>query len=382
MKFHYFNILLLNIPLNILIFSSHVYDKKNACNSTTPHVPKTKTTKIPTIRLLCECELYAPPNNDYPEMKALMQNFDLQTLQRFQEYNDRMIKNRQKCKEQCDKDIQKIILKDKIEKQMVEKLTTLETKINTDDIPTCICEKSLADKMEKTCLKCAQNLGGIVAPSSGVLGGITELGISFWKPAALAAAKDAAIAEGLAAGKAAGDIAGAAEVIAGLNKVFFINHIGNTPLKSLFTAKTYTNVLNYPRIIHEQYRGLCAIGGANNNHPMCNIANTLKFYAVPGQAHVPEKLIIEGKLNEILAKAQGVANARASEVAASETAIIETAKKGAIETSCMGYQTTIIASIVAILVIVLVMVTIYLILHYRRKQKMKKKLQYIKLLKE
>ncbi|ETW44906.1 hypothetical protein PFNF135_00681 [Plasmodium falciparum NF135/5.C10] len=350
-----------------------------ADNKNKPSITPCHTPKIPTTRTLCECELYAPSNYDNdPEMKAVMQGFDRQTSQRFEEYNERFLENKQKCKEQCDKEIQKIILKDKIEKELAQQLTTLETNITTKDIPTCVCKKSLTDKTEKVCLKCGYGLGS-VAPNVGL---IAEVALNVWKDAEIVAAIAAAKEAGAVAGKAAGDIAGAAEVIAGLNKVFFINHIGNTPLKSLFTAKTYTNVLNYPRIIHEQYRGLCAIGGANNNHPMCNIANTLKFYAVPGQAQVPEKLIIEGKLNEILAKAQGVANARASEVAASETAIIETAKKGAIETSCMGYQTTIIASIVAILVIVLVMVTIYLILHYRRKQKMKKKLQYIKLLKE
>ncbi|ETW31514.1 hypothetical protein PFFCH_01002 [Plasmodium falciparum FCH/4] len=292
MKFHYFNILLLNIPLNILIFSSHVYDKKNACNSTTPHVPKTKTTKIPTIRLLCECELYAPPNNDYPEMKALMQNFDRQTEQRFNEYEERMMKNRKKCKEQCNKDIQKIILKDKIEKELKKQLTTLETNIDTNDIPTCVCEKSLADKMEKTCLKCAQNLGGIVAPSSGVLGGIAELGISFWKPAALAAAKDAAIAEGLAAGKAAGDAAGAAKVLEEL-KALGVHILCPEISESFFNTTPYTNVLKITNLIDMKYGEICSwTVGSNIGGSICgDIAPKFNLLAMPGRAASHRKLL-------------------------------------------------------------------------------------------
>ncbi|ETW58817.1 hypothetical protein PFMC_05297 [Plasmodium falciparum CAMP/Malaysia] len=91
-----------------------------------------------------------------------MHDFDRQTSQRFEEYNERMNKNRQKCKEQCDRDIQNIILKDKIAKGLKQQLTTLETNIDTNDIPTCVCDKSVADKVEKTCLKCGGVLGGAV----------------------------------------------------------------------------------------------------------------------------------------------------------------------------------------------------------------------------
>lgn len=45
------------------------------------------------------------------EMKEVMQNFNKETEQRFYEYDKHMIKNRQKCKDQCDKEIQQIIFK-------------------------------------------------------------------------------------------------------------------------------------------------------------------------------------------------------------------------------------------------------------------------------
>ncbi|ETW19880.1 hypothetical protein PFFVO_01237 [Plasmodium falciparum Vietnam Oak-Knoll (FVO)] len=71
----------------------------------TLHTPSTKPTK--PNRSLCECELYAPDNYDNdPEMKEVMDNFD--------------------------------------------RLSTLQTDISTNDIPTCVFEKSVADKVEKT----------------------------------------------------------------------------------------------------------------------------------------------------------------------------------------------------------------------------------------
>ncbi|KOB87712.1 hypothetical protein PFDG_03057, partial [Plasmodium falciparum Dd2] len=166
-----------------------------------------------TNRSLCECELYAPSNYDNdPEMKAVMQGFDRQTSQRFEEYNERLLENKQKCKEQCEKDIQKIILKDKLEKQMEQQLTTLETKITTDDIPTCVCEKSLADKVEKGCLRCGGVLGGGVMPGFGAIGGTALYALNQLKPKALEvaikAALDAAASNISATAKAAGLKAG------------------------------------------------------------------------------------------------------------------------------------------------------------------------------
>ncbi|KNC37632.1 rifin [Plasmodium falciparum RAJ116] len=194
MKIHYINILLFELPLNILI-----YNQRNH-KSTTHH-----TLKIPITRLLCECELYEPANYDNDqEMKEVMQQFEVRTSQRFHEYDESLQSKRMQCKDKCDKEIQKIILKDKLEKELMDKFATLHTDIQSDAIPTCICEKSIADKVEKGCLKCAQNLGGIVAPSTGVLGGIAELGLSVWKPAAITAAEQAAVTEAIALATQAG----------------------------------------------------------------------------------------------------------------------------------------------------------------------------------
>ncbi|KNG75836.1 rifin [Plasmodium falciparum IGH-CR14] len=370
MKFNYINISLFSLSLNILLLSSKVYNQRN--HILTLHKP------ITTSRLLCECELYAPSNYDNnPEMKAVMQDFDCQTSQRFEEYNERMIKNKQKCKEQCDKDIQKIILKDKIEKELTEKFVTLSTSITTKDIPTCVCEKSLSDKMEKTCLRCGGILGGI-APSWGLVSGIVYTG---WKTAELVAAAEAAMAEGLAEGIKAGQVAGLAKFIDGFKDVFIMDSLNGTQLKSLFTLQNYTNFPNLTRLINEELNKACSVWLTGSN-PICEVRTKLGLVAQAGQKWVEPESIIKLHVDKIVAESQGAAAGVTKTVTEEATTTLTAQKTGVVQTTYMGYETPIIASIVALLLIVLVMIIIYLFLRYRRKKKMKKKHQYIKLLKE
>ncbi|ETW28777.1 hypothetical protein PFFCH_03795 [Plasmodium falciparum FCH/4] len=195
MKVHCYNILLFSFTLIILLLSPSQVNTHKKPSITSHHTQ--------TNRSLCECDLYTSIYDDDPEMKEIMHDFDRQTSQRFEEYNERMNKNRQKCKEQCDKDIRKIILKDKIEKELKQQLATLETDISTDDIPTCVCEKSIADKVEKGCLECGGILGAAM-PELGSIGGSLLSALYTWKPkaleAAIAAAKELAITEATNAG--------------------------------------------------------------------------------------------------------------------------------------------------------------------------------------
>ncbi|EUR82111.1 hypothetical protein PFBG_00152 [Plasmodium falciparum 7G8] len=372
MKVHYINILLFALPLNILVNSKkNTYIKYNTLN----------TKLIRAHRTLCECELNAPQNyvND-PEMKAVMQNFDRQTSQRFHEYNERMQEKSKKCKEQCDEDIQKIILKDKLEKQMEEHFSALEANLETNDIPKCVCEKSLEDKMEKACLRCTQNLGGIVAPSSGVLGGIGEFGLSVWKPAALEAAKEFAEKAGAAAGKAAGEAKGVDVVI------YFLKGLGVEELipgisKSIGNKITYYDVAKISEIILQKKNAMCHVGVSGKS--ICdNIAVNFKLIPNGSYNPPPTKEAITNVVTVFVDKAKLSADTEAANVIKATSSKIIAKQTTAINTTYAGYHTIIVASIVAIVVIVLIMVIIYLILRYRRKKKMKKKLQYIKLLEE
>ncbi|ETW15041.1 hypothetical protein PFFVO_06044, partial [Plasmodium falciparum Vietnam Oak-Knoll (FVO)] len=343
------------------------------------------TKLIRAHRTLCECELYALSNYDNdPEMKEVMQQFEDRTSQRFHEYDERMKTTRQKCKDKCDKEIQNIILKDKIDKELTEKFATLQTDIQSDSIPTCICEKSLEDKMEKECLKCAQNLGGIVAPSTGVLGEIAALAVNAWKTTEIAAATKAAIDKGLALGKIAGDIAGVNELIQGINTEFGVSTLGGRSLELVFDTENYTNVLLISESIQTEYYGSeCAsfLFLSGTNKPICTFVNKRIVDTSVGIGVSP-KNFIETTVQTIVKNAKNAAEAKAADVAAAKTPTLEAKNIAAVEATTTPYYTPIIVSIVAIVVIILIMVIIYLILRYRRKKKMKKKLQYIKLLKE
>ncbi|CDO62003.1 rifin [Plasmodium reichenowi] len=367
MKVHYINILLFALPLNILV-NIH----KNPSN--TPH-------HTPTTRLLCECNLYMPNYDNDPQMKKVMQQFEDRTSERLREYDDRMVEKRKQCKDKCDKEIQKIILKDKLEKQMEQQLTTLETKITTDDIPTCICEKSIADKVEKGCLKCTQNLGGIVAPCSGVLAGIAEGALYAWKPAALKAAARYAMKEGLAFGKIIGEAAGKKAAIGALETHFSIFKLNGIPLESFFTTTHYTEISKIVSVINNEMNATCW-KTAKANEAICVLRKTLRLEAEPGGPYVDPETAITNMIKGLVEKATGTANHAAKTTTKGVADIIKRQQTSEIAATYMGNQTIIIASIIAIVVIVLIMVIIYLILRYRRKKKMKKKLQYIKLLEE
>ncbi|CAC9696400.1 rifin PIR protein,putative [Plasmodium sp. DRC-Itaito] len=370
MKVHYINILLFAHALNILV-NTH---KKTSITQPTP--------KISTTRLLCECELYEPVNYDNdPQMKAVMQQFQDRTSERLRDYDDRMKTTRQKCKDRCDKESQKIILKDKLEKELMDKFATLDTDIQSDAIPTCVCEKSIADKVEKGCLRCGGVLGGGVAPGVGLLGGIGQVALSAWKPTAIADAIAEAIKLNadriLAAAIKAGAEAGKNSVIAGIENLG-VSSLGDKTLKTFFTAKNYTDVPRITGYIYSEFNKTC-LNPESGHNLLCFLVNNA---ASSGRKPVSAMNVIAANVNKAVTQAEGVA-AKATE-ATRESAInaIRTEQTALIEGGFNSTTTSIYVSIIAIVVIVLIMIIIYLILRYRRKKKMKKKLQYIKLLEE
>ncbi|KNC37477.1 rifin [Plasmodium falciparum RAJ116] len=311
------------------------------------------------------------PNYDNdPQMKEVMDNFNKQTQQRFHEYNDLMIEKRQKCKEQCDKVSQKIILKDKLEKQMEQQLTTLETKIDTDDIPTCICEKSLADKVEKGCLKCGYGLG-TVAASIGLFGGLGTYG---WEIAATSTAIAATKVAAEQAGIEAGHLAGAKAVIDGLFEKLRLEKLFDIPLIHAITKDNYFDVARISKGVKQHYLSLFAEESTCENNYVCS------YYKDLGVTEGTQSVV--ENTEKIVRDAVNIASEETFKFTKSKIAELQADELGKVSaTSCNSYS-AIGYSILAILIIVLIMVIIYLILRYRRKKKMKKKLQYIKLLEE
>ncbi|CDO62776.1 rifin [Plasmodium reichenowi] len=341
MKLHCSKILLLFLPLNILV-ASHL----NNLYIRTPYAGST------TSRMLSEGDTQSSNYDHDPQMKKVMNNFNRQTSQRLRKYDERMQDKRQKRKEQREENIEKIIENDKR-------------------------EKSLAEKVEKGCLKCGCGLGGVAA-SVGLFGG---LGIYGWKTAAIAAAKEAAIAEVAAAGEAAHIPEIIKEVIAGITKEFRVSIQGVERFESLFTVNTYPSASEIARAINSQYDPsscLFPTGASGAQKPICTwvtdkYADAMKIQATTQGNAVSMNDVIKNIVETIVSNAESAATEKA-------TATLTEQKTAEIAAACMGHQTAIIASVVTILVIVLVMVIIYLVLRYRRKKKMKKKAQYTKLL--
>ncbi|SOV75761.1 rifin PIR protein, putative [Plasmodium reichenowi] len=332
MKVHYINILLFAHALNILVNT---------------HKKTSITQKISTTRSLCECELYAPANYDNDkEMKKVMQQFEDRTSQRFHEYDERLKTTRQKCKEQCDKESQKIILKDKLEKELMDKFSTLDTDIQNDAIPTCVCEKSMADKVEKGCLRCGYGLGTI-APTVGLIGTFVVDQLT-----------NALTASAIAAAKEAGTKAGVEAVIGKMEKSFEVMGL-NVRWADFIKPSHYSSSSG----IFEGFK---------------NAVHSCKQGGQLSKAN-------ESMVDSILRNGEaGFGNyvTRGKEAYAVQFEAVKVEELGKVTTQTTPLYNAITYSVLAIIIIVLIMVIIYLILRYRRKKKMKKKLQYIKLLEE
>ncbi|ETW31434.1 hypothetical protein PFFCH_01159 [Plasmodium falciparum FCH/4] len=245
------------------------------------------------------------------DMKSVKEIFNRQTSQRFEEYEERIQEKRQKRKEQRDKNIQKIIEKDKM-------------------------EKSLAEKVEKGCLRCGCGLGGGVLPVWGLVGGL-------WYATWLQYVTKTAIQKGIEAV--------ISETIDGVTKEFLLNTLGGKTLQEVITSKTYNQPMFFVSEIYEEYNTMCA----NNTISTNNFFNSIEQSCQNSTSKVIRT--ITETVNKVATKAgQAAKNAEVAEVT-----------KLAPHTSILS--NTIIASVVALLIIVLVMIIIYLVLRYRRKKK-------------
>ncbi|SOV83987.1 rifin PIR protein, putative [Plasmodium reichenowi] len=315
MKLHYSKILLFVFPLNILLT---LY----AHNNNKPYITSHHTPRC-TSRVLSECDTESSIYDKDKDMESVKEIFERQTSQRFEEYQERMKEKRQKHKEQRDKNIQKIIQKDKR-------------------------EQSLAEKIEKGCLKCGCALGGGVLPVWGLVSGLWYGTLSqHVTKMAIQKGIEAGIKEGLA------QIKIIANTYRGINKFPVIT------VEQMLSSGKFTNSVTLSDIfehIFNMYDELVAAGYSDFASYVHGIVEEDSITVFNTQ-----------NSTRIAAVANAFEKGEAAE-AANYTSIISSLTNG------------ITASIIAIVVIVLVLIIIYLILCYRRKKKMKKKAQYTKLL--
>ncbi|ETW19994.1 rifin [Plasmodium falciparum IGH-CR14] len=307
MKLHNIKILF-SFSLNILV------NNKNK-PYITPH------TSAITSRVLNECDLYMPNYDKDADMKSVKENFDRQSSRRFEEYEERIQEKRRKCKEQCDKDIQEIILKDKI-------------------------DKSLAEKVEQGCLKCGCGLGGVAA-CVGIFGAIA---VNEVKKAALVAAAQKGIEEGIKV------------AIEELGKLYVLSQFKLIDWGARINGTNFLEPNNLSSIVSEIYYMCSDVEDAKG---------TLFCGAMDGLDNTPNNFALK-TITQEAAKVAGAAGKIAKSTEEAEITLANA--ESSYLYSAIGYSVT------AILIIVLVMIIIYFILRYRRKKKMNKKAQYTKLL--
>ncbi|SOV74871.1 rifin PIR protein, putative [Plasmodium reichenowi] len=317
MKLHYSEILLFFFPLNIL---AHTKNKP----SITPHHTQTN-------RSLCESDTQSSNYDKDADMKSVMQQFDDCTSQRFEEYQERMKDKRQKRKEECDKNIQKIIEKDKMEKSLAE-----------------------------GCLKCGCALGGVAA-SVGLFGG---LGIYGWKSAAIATVEKAAAAKGAEEGMKV--------LICRLKEQLGIRNVFDSSLGKFITTENYLDATIIFERVKDQYK-LCSA-----TESTCENIILSGHYSSMGEEEGAQAAIEGAK--RIVEEAVNAADNMTISVTKSQMETVQAGKLSEITAESSQLYSAIGYSVLDILIIVLVMIIIYLVLRYRQKKKMNKKAQYTKLL--
>lgn len=212
-------------------------------------------------------------------MKQVMDNFHRHTEQRFHEYEQRLIKNRKECKEQCEQNIQKLILKEKIEKELKEKLSALQIDLSTHDIPTCVCEKSLADKTEKFCLKCGYGLGG--ALTAWEIFGYT--GIYGWANYAAVLAHEAGVKAGIKAVIDTLSTLPGLKYFPSVNFAKFINASNfDKPIELVNIVKGLSNELCEPL----SSKAFCSFPTMQNGQTLINLADSASHAGITQAASV------------------------------------------------------------------------------------------------
>ncbi|SPJ10423.1 PIR protein, putative [Plasmodium sp. DRC-Itaito] len=312
MKLHCSKILLLFLPLHILVTSYQDHNNNNEPYITPRHTQSNRS--------LCECDIQSSNYDKDKGMKSVMQQFVDRTSQRFEEYKERLKDKRQKHKEERDKNIQKIIEEDKM-------------------------EKSLAQKIEKGCLRCGCGLGGGVLPIWGLVSGLWYASLSQY-------ATKLAIQKGIKAGLEEGLV----QIKNIYETTGYSANVPNFTVADILSSGKFNNgVTLYDMAKH--------ISTMSNKFPQQNYTHF--FNNIDGMVRVEgmDKFNVQNA-ERIVAVTEAFEKAKAAEF---------TAKTGLL-------SNTIIVSFVTIIIIVLIMVIIYLVLRYRRKKKMKKKAQYTKLL--
>ncbi|CDO64819.1 rifin [Plasmodium reichenowi] len=147
------------ILMNKLLFLLAYWHLQWSCY-TLHHIRRIE--KIITSRGLSEINLYEPNYDNDPEMKKVMDNFNRRTEKRFEELNERIKEKRKKYNKKCDNDIKEIIVKDKIEKQLIKKFSALENVSDPNHLHKGKSKKKVTHNVQKCSYKKRKSLRSIL----------------------------------------------------------------------------------------------------------------------------------------------------------------------------------------------------------------------------
>ncbi|EUR67448.1 hypothetical protein PFBG_04128 [Plasmodium falciparum 7G8] len=301
MKLLYSKILLFALALNILLTSYYEHNKNKLY--ITPH--HTRTT---TSRVLSECNIESSIYDNDEEINSVKEIFERQTSQRFEEYEERMQEKRQKRKERRDKNIQKIIEKDRM-------------------------EKNIAEKIEKGCLICGCVLGGGVAPFVGLFGG---LAVNEMKKAAADAATEAGIKK----------------AIEGVGSIFELNVESTMQWTNMINAENYSNKMSLIGIMTSLNNG-CEDGPSSAGSLFCQASKSF--------IEERQRPVFTQAISEKAADAAEAAGKAASEKYAEMTSV-----------GTIFSNPVVISAIVVVIIAVILLIIYLVLRYRRKKKMNKK----------
>ncbi|EWC78001.1 hypothetical protein C923_01329 [Plasmodium falciparum UGT5.1] len=171
----------------------------------------------------------------------------------------------------------------------MDKFATLHTDVQSDAIPTCICEKSIADKAEKFCLNCGKNMGAI-APWWGLVCGVGYAGWSHYVATTVA---EAATNAGM-------------KVVINVLKTLGAEKLIPEICEKISSTGNYANIINFTSIISTEFEASCAVMSSTGANQAMDTSMCMIVQKGSTGGYTVEKVVSKA-LETILDKAPGAA---------------------------------------------------------------------------
>ncbi|ETW57342.1 hypothetical protein PFUGPA_00654 [Plasmodium falciparum Palo Alto/Uganda] len=291
-------------------------------------------------------------------MKEIMHDFDRQTSQRFEEYNERAAAGIVEGIKIAIKGIKGAFDIDFLSGKTFEEVITGKTFNNS----AFVVDKILQE-YNTMCVSTNAYQGKLFCNYGSMFGenvdNITAISAN---------AKRAVIKAGEAAAKTTTETT---KVLTAEKTGEVTNFLSGKTLAEVITGKTFNNSTFFVDKILQEYNTMCVSSTTYQGKLICSLRSLTRWNVEPTtviSANAKQAAINAGKAAE--------------RVTAETTKALTAEKTGEVTSTSAIFSNPMVISFIVVVIIVIILLIIYLILRYRRKKKMKRKLQYIKLLKE